>query len=839
VVKGPNDTFKPPEWLIKAIDEVAHTPAPPLKAPPVKFAVDNESLEHNGRLLDRFNFDLAELLDHFADTTLGYGSEFRPVDQLEKIFAGHPNFAFFRGVLQKGMDYFFHQEISEEERMAELEANLERGNHKSATSDPLITTKALHKDVKFGFSLPFPSSLVRHLKGALVQPCGLAYQFSLQSDGTREQKHRLTHDLSYEATGKGRSVNSRINMGKYPEMIFGWCLPRIIHFIVALRIRYPGIRILIAKYDFSDAYRRVTHSASAASQSIIVLAAVAFLALRLSFGGAPNPPTWCSFSEMVTDLSNEIPLCEDWDPSTLHSPDQPKTPTPETLDDSAPFALGRPLAVSVPTDVTGRTDSFIDDLIRVFLDTPENREKQPHAVPLAIFVANRPNAGDDEPVPRRENLSAPKLIAEGTPAEIQIVLGWTLDARRLLVQLPQDKFIAWSADLSDSIHAGRITLGALETLVGRLNHAAYVIPLARHFLGRLRQRLHFVHSTKQHIRFSSEETEDLILWLTFLLTAREGISMNLLTLRTPSRLGISDSCPYGMGGFSWSGRAWRIQIPPTSCLYGVSEANNVLEFLAMAVTIWIIVKECATLSLKDDCILSLGDNTSAVGWLFRSSRLPVDSPYYAPVQLIARKVALLITKSGQCLCSQHIKGSHNHVADWLSFTHQTRDGKPNPLAHDSPCDDQLTHRFHSFVPQLIPPSFEISPLPDDISSFVELALRTAESSLTRCNRKRMKIRTAPGVAGVDSAIPPESWTRSSLAYPSTNGNSSSVPSFVPTEPLSGLSQENFLQQIRKPWLARLSALPQAIWLRRLGTVSNQVPYTSKTAPGSFPPSQPC
>jgi hypothetical protein len=31
--------------------------------------VDNESLEHNRRLLDRFNFDLTELLDHFAYTT--------------------------------------------------------------------------------------------------------------------------------------------------------------------------------------------------------------------------------------------------------------------------------------------------------------------------------------------------------------------------------------------------------------------------------------------------------------------------------------------------------------------------------------------------------------------------------------------------------------------------------------------------------------------------------------------------------------------------------------------------------------------------------------------------
>jgi hypothetical protein len=188
-------------------------------------------------------------------------------------------------------------------------------------------------------------------------------------------------------------------MTQYPEMIFGWRLPRIIHFVVALRLAYPNTRILIAKYDFSDAYRWIDHSARARVQSIIVLSFIAFLALRLAFGGSPTPPTWCCFSEMVTDLSNEIPLC-DWDPASLRSPGQPNTPEPKLLlGDDVPFAPGRTLAVSIPTTVTGRTDSFIDDLIRIFLDTVANRESQPHAVPLAVFVANRPHAGDDEPVP--------------------------------------------------------------------------------------------------------------------------------------------------------------------------------------------------------------------------------------------------------------------------------------------------------------------------------------------------------------------------------------------------------------------------------------------------------
>jgi hypothetical protein len=172
------------------------------------------------------------------------------------------------------------------------------------------------------------------------------------------------------------------------------------------------------------------------------------------------------------------------------------------------------------------------------------------------------------------------------------------------------------------------------------------------------------------------------------LAARNGISVNLLTIRAPSQVGISDSCPYGMGGFTWLGRAWRIRIriPEESPIYGDSTANNVLEFLAMAVTIWIIIRDCD--ANGQECVMSLGDNTSAIGWMFRSSKLSPDSPYYKPVQFIVRKLAILVTRSGHCLCAQHLKGDRNVVADFLSFDrHQRRSDDLHPLACDEPDDE--------------------------------------------------------------------------------------------------------------------------------------------------------
>jgi hypothetical protein len=78
-------------------------------------------------------------------------------------------------------------------------------------------------------------------------------------------------------------------------------------------------------------------------------------------------------------------------------------------------------------------------------------------------------------------------------------------------------------------------------------------------------------------------------------------------------------------------------------------ANNVLEFLGMMITVWLVLLECETDGSKQDY-------TSTIGWLYEASHLLPGSPYYEPVQLIAQKLACLVTASSHCLASQHIKG---------------------------------------------------------------------------------------------------------------------------------------------------------------------------------------
>ena len=244
-------------------------------------------------------------------------------------------------------------------------------------------------------------------------------------------------------------------MDEYPPMIYGWALMRIIAFICALWLAFPDIKILISKYDLSDAYRRICHDALAAAQTILVLGIKAYIMLRLSFGGAPNPAAWTAFSEMVTDLSNDLPRDPNWDPDKLHHPLQKQVPTPEYLDNGIPLAPAREMAVDIPTTAKGRGDCFIDDIIRVFLNTKESIRRHASSALLAIFVSIRPYAGEKEPIPRKEVVSIDKWKAEGVPREVQIVLGWLINTRTMILALPLDKYRAYVKEIDKILNIVR------------------------------------------------------------------------------------------------------------------------------------------------------------------------------------------------------------------------------------------------------------------------------------------------------------------------------------------------------------------------------------------------
>ena len=830
-VEGPDDFHEVEKAWLDEVIAVAKSAGSVPKAPLVRLGTSPSDLDFNTEYLAGCDWDFRRVFDQHALTTVDHGSEFRPICDLEKILGRHPHFKFLSDMLSNGFDYHLIRELTEEERAAELSAQLVRGNHKSATESEDEVQRLLEVDVRHGFVLPAWESALLRVKGCLLQPGGMVRQFSLKADGSRKLKSRFTHDLSFSLTSEDASVNQRVDMERYPDMVYGWCLQRILHYLAALRSRFPSTRIYLSKFDYSDAYKRLSQSPKATASTVVRFGKIAYFCWRMVFGGSPNPAGFSCFSETLTDLANEIAMSD-------YSPEMGSVETvrvshlipKEVEDDSTPIGTAILPALEVNTKATSYRDCFIDDVIDCHLGTPENLSRAPHVVQLAVQAMSRPHAGEAEPIPRKPLLSPEKLEAEGRSSEIQTVLGWEIRTRPFVVALPFDKYKAWKEDLDKVIDSSQATQQETESLIGRLNHASFLIPLSRHFLNEIRAKCLSVQRRKgQHIRFTQEERKDLILWLHFLKSAREGISINLLVVRTPTRLAWSDSCPFGLGGYTLGGTAWRIRVPQDCNFYGDDSVNNILEFLGMAISILLLLHESRQGKESFPCLLVLGDNTSAISWLFRSGRVPRSSRYYSTVKAIARKIAKEVTNYSAQLCSQHIAGSMNTISDLLSFEGQCRKYS-NPLTKDCPSDDILTQRILTHHSQIVPAGFRIRRLPSEIELFALSTMRIIAKSWSQGSSPPTKEATGIGDDGQSSSEDAD-WgvTLSSIRYQEeTNASSWPEVSSCCAEYSTSTNREDLLQSVRNQWYRRLCEMPLAAWHRRLGGPIGRAPSTSRT-----------
>ena len=286
--------------------------------------------------------------------------------------------------------------------------------------------------------------------------------------------------------GSKTSVNSRLIKEEIQECRFGYCLRRLIHTIVDLRRRHPHLRIYISKIDFKSAYRRLHFAWRLAIQATTAHKDLAFIALRLTFGGAACPSEWSNMSEVVTDLAAVILNSEEWNPNNLSSPVTNKIPTCKNLPDNTPFEPGLPIIVDPKTPKRGTCDVYIDDIATVTVDEPGNALRAKEVVPLAVHALGRPQS-EVEHLPRDNLVSISKLAAEGSPTEEIVMLGFLLNTRRLTISLPNHKFTAWSTSVKNIKARGVTTHDELDTMVGRLTHLSAIVPPILHFMSRLRQ----------------------------------------------------------------------------------------------------------------------------------------------------------------------------------------------------------------------------------------------------------------------------------------------------------------------------------------------------------------
>jgi hypothetical protein len=154
--------------------------------------------------------------------------------------------------------------------VVEVKAQLERGNLKSATKNEDEVQSLLAGDVQHGFVLPLQVGVLRLIKGLHLQPGGMVTQLSLNANGSRKEMNRHTHDLPFSLTTEDTSINLQVDMTNYVDIVYGWCFSRILHYLSALRFRNQGVQVFISKFDYSDAYKRISQSPRAAAASAVI-----------------------------------------------------------------------------------------------------------------------------------------------------------------------------------------------------------------------------------------------------------------------------------------------------------------------------------------------------------------------------------------------------------------------------------------------------------------------------------------------------------------------------------------------------------------------------------------
>ena len=138
-----------PTDLITIISQITSMPITKMAEHDFVFDLSMAAAEKNADLLlNKYGGKLADAIDANKHSILGYGSEFRPVEVLTKIYKNHPVWDRMKSILSNGSDWPL-ETIDESQRIADVEAAISFGNHKGAEERREELAELVSNDVRF------------------------------------------------------------------------------------------------------------------------------------------------------------------------------------------------------------------------------------------------------------------------------------------------------------------------------------------------------------------------------------------------------------------------------------------------------------------------------------------------------------------------------------------------------------------------------------------------------------------------------------------------------------------------------------------------------------------
>ena len=178
-------------------------------------------------LMQKYNGNLAALLEAQCKSMVGYGSEFRHVNTLSKIYERHPNWNRMSKILNYGSEWPLDP-LGKASRGADVNEALSFGNHKGASLQQDLLWKLISKDVHCGYCLPFPLVKATRIPNILIAPMNIKKKQNIINEhGPIVGKDCLTHDQSFKSSGT--SVNNQTRGDKLLPCMFGACIRQIVN----------------------------------------------------------------------------------------------------------------------------------------------------------------------------------------------------------------------------------------------------------------------------------------------------------------------------------------------------------------------------------------------------------------------------------------------------------------------------------------------------------------------------------------------------------------------------------------------------------------------------------
>ena len=131
---------------------------------------------------------------------------------------------------------------------------------------------------------------------------------------------------------------------------------------------------------------------------------------------------------------------------------------------------------------------FIDDIITITVYDDHWIDRAKSAALLVIHTLFQP-LQSSEPLKQDNPLSWRKQAGEGQLVDQNTCLGLDINTQSLRLSLSEEKQTAWKNDIKEALAFTKIKTDTPESLIGKLNNAAHVIPPAQYFLNWLRHLL--------------------------------------------------------------------------------------------------------------------------------------------------------------------------------------------------------------------------------------------------------------------------------------------------------------------------------------------------------------